>query len=518
MFELESRLARILRHTGAVFLLSLGAVSSACGSGEPELAPSDPPAQISQAVSNMGWWSLNSSNHNTLMDASTHLICSADPNPGMTANVNCYAPNASPYFESATVLATNWGTNSGANGHVIPGGGVKAVSILKRADLNPGAAKPGRANYEIHVLCEDNVVRYTFGDSDKFYQTYHFKDYYDFIYPTASDGTSLSFRKIMWMNEDDIGDDTYGPTLLWGLTYEGKLYYSDFWGSPWEYYDQGVRDMGRVSGRGATFLMTDGRVWYDSFASNLWAGWLPSFPSANIVAVGGLWALTDAGTGGRCTLTGCAGDANRVLHFDWTTFQWLPFGTALTQQGGWDLNAVGYYPIAAPQNCSACSPEVFGSIVDPHGFGTDNYYFDSTWRANQFAIGPLVGRYGQRMYFYNPRGDLPGQFQSCFTEWHADGSGGYYSESCQSQPCTQQENGTPCRSDGVCGGHSCWRCGHNGDPCCAGQTCPAGDGTMCNFYGSCSQCGGLGQICCAHGTCPLVMDGACGGDNRCYAL
>jgi hypothetical protein len=487
-----------LKRTAVVALTLV--VSIACSSGG--ATPDSDVSAVDQSLLREGWKSLNSANHNVNLDVSTHLICSADPN--VTADqVLCFRASGST-FENAEVVVTNWGVSKDPKSgfYRIAGGAVKSVSILRFREriLNP--ARPDAAVYKIYVLSADNVVRYTIGESDKFYEGDNFKKYSTFIAPVASNGAKLVFKKIMWMNEDGRNNDYVGKRRLFAITNDNKLYRTDASATAWQLHTINIKDMGHAGGLGATFLTTDGNVWYDVFSSdpNDFSGYLPRYAGANITAVGGLWALTDSGAGGSCDQSACAGDPQRILHFSWRKWKWEPWFNQLFD-AGYDISL--YFPLGNPVSCMqydangictqpAVSPLIRDSIVDPHGFGTDHIFCGSLgvcfdWR---FELGPFVGDARQRVYFYSTGliGEFPYPFHTCSDDWD-DTRDEYIQGSC-GNICTQREELS------YCGGAA-------GTP----QSC---------FSGTCQDCGAPGQPCCVGRVCPNGINVGCASDNRCY--
>jgi hypothetical protein len=460
---------------GALVLSAL--LLSACGSGE--AASSEPEAveSVTAAVMARGWKSLNGANHTLSMDVATHLGCSGDPN-GTADQVRCFRPNAD-NMESSYIFPTNWGTTPTNGQYRIAGGAVKSVALLRRAETN--VPRPNAGYYEVFVLSADNVVRYTAGNSDiTSLSGNDFKSYTDFVQPKSSDGKSLYFRKIMWMNEDSLASLT-GSRYLFALTYDGSLYRTGRHSPAWTLHTTGIKDMGDAGPIGATFLAADGRVWYDRFSDDPYdfSGFLPAYPGANITAVGGLYALTDYGKGGNCDTSGCNGDDRRVIHFSWKKWKWEPLPT---QYSNVQHPIDKYFPLASPQTCqtvdgtTACSPQVKDQILDPHGFGS-LYNPNASGSGRGFDLGPFVGRIGSRIYYYNPVGYFPAPFHACMPSWNSRNQT-YDRSVCG---CAQKEDTDYCgvNERKSCLAGSCQSCGARGQPCCVGRSCPGSSSLVC---------------------------------------
>lgn len=495
------------------WLLALGALAlCACSSAESSTNSLEAVASTSQPLIRPGWYSLASASHSSF-DVSMHLICAADAN-GTGDTVRCY--RATQYgFESYETLVTNWGTGTGAT-HPIPGGYVKSVAILRRPDIALQPKRPNAAAYEIYALGSDNTVRYTSGISDRWYEGDNFKSYTTFMWPVSADGLPLQFKKIMWMNEDGLDNSYAGKRMLFAITYDNKLYRTDRSQSAWQLHTTGIKDMGHASGMGATFLTTSGWVWYDRFSDDPkdFSGYLPKYSAANITAVGGLWALTDAGAGGGCNETFCAQDDKRVIRFSWRTWSWETWlaqlqASGFNVQSGPESYMGNYFPLAQPQSClenecidppacnqlrciePAVSPLVKGAIVDPNRFGSDYYPCavfgtQSICFDHSFDLGPFVARYGQRAYFYNPDANqLPVPFHTCMPKWD-DSTQDYDPSSC-GDVCATEEDGTYCGfgTDRACRSGVCQACGGSGQPCCVGKLCPNGTNLSCGSDNRC---------------------------------
>jgi hypothetical protein len=446
--------------------------ATGCSSGEVEPSPvGEAVAHVQQAVDSFCTFNPNISTVGSsrspidwkwlvqskpFMDVSTDLACAVSlASPG---KVVCYLPDT----VSTTPQAkdTNWGagcTPSGTNctGVPIESSAPEGVAILKHREK---PTRNGGGNYGVYVLLADSRVMVTRGDSDHWFDGDNFRTYSLFMSPVSSTGQSLSFKKIVWINEDGMTDWTLVPRLL-ALTKDNQLYYTDLTGTAWKFYMDGVRDMSHLAGRGDTIVFTNGQVHYGAFnPSGEYRGFLPNPPGETIVAVGGLYALTNDGCGGDCAdniSTFCAGDDTRILRFNWPKYKWEPMVTRLTQENSG--LASRFYPIGAAYTCSGCGPQVSQSIVDPHGFGGNNLT-----ASNSFNAGPFVfAAVGQRTHYYNPS-VLPFPFFQCTNANCA----GY---------CGQLSDGNPCPPDGVgprvCDNRQCLACGGNGQLPCPGQDC-----------------------------------------------
>lgn len=480
-FHVPGRIPRLAARAGALSCSAL--LFAACGSGEATSSAPEPVGSVTEPLMARGWKSLNGANHTLSMDVATHLGCSGDPN-GTADQVLCYRPNDD-YMASSYIFPTNWGTTPTNGQYRIPGGAVKSVALLRRRETN--VPRPNAGFYEVFVLSGDNVVRYTSGNSDiTSLSGEDFKAYTSFIQPKSSDGKTLSFRKIMWMNEDSSSTVT-GRRYLFALTYDGSLYRTDRDAGAWTLHTTGIKDMGDAGPIGATFLGTDGRVWYDRFSDDPYdfSGFLPTYPTANITAVGGLYALTDFGKGGNCDTSGCYGDGLRVIHFSWKKWKWEPLHIQYNDV----LHTIDkFYPLASPQTCQAvdgtttCSPEVKDQILDPHGFGS-LYNPNATGAGRGFDLGPFVGRVGSRIYYYNPVGFISAPFHACTAVWDSREKK-YDRPDCV---CGLQEDTDHCgvNERKSCLGGTCQSCGALGQACCVGRTCPGGRYLTCESDSRC---------------------------------
>jgi len=405
--------------------------------------------------SSPAWWSLGGSNHMAFMDAGIDLICAISLST--VGQVICYTPPSTPDQVFPSHI-TNWGLNGGGDTNgvpIAPNTIPIAVALVKDTSL---PKRSGGGYYAVTVLLSDSTVMITFGNTEEFYQGDNFATYQPFVSPVTTDGQPLSLKKIIWMNEDAGADPKLPGPYLWALSNDNKLYYDA--GGVWGFDSADVQDVSRIAGRGMTVLYTDGSIGYYDFQEGGY-GWLPNPPSENIVALGGLYALTDAGCGGDCSddnPTFCAGDDRRILHFNWLEWQWETFEDQLAQAGA---SVANYYPFAPPYTCSGCSPQMTESIVDPHGFGSNN-------DGAHFDVGPFVyWAGGSRIQFYTLQGGLPGQFHWCNPS----------SFSACYVVCGTQLDGTPCLqidgTPGACRGTAlqCQPCGDVNQVPCPGLDC-----------------------------------------------
>jgi len=487
-----------LPQTSVVFvglLASLTYVATGCSSGDLNPGPSgEPVAQEQEALdsfctydaskplagsatrSTEDWWSLGGTNLLPFVDVSTDLACGVSLST--VGQVVCFLPDT--YSTIAVAKITNWGGGCAANGSSCTGVPIassppRAVAILKHTEK---PARLGGSDYGVYVLLADSKVMVTRGESDHFYEGTNFKTYSLFISPVSSTGQSLSFKKIVWINEDGMADLSLTPRLL-ALTTDNALYYTDYSGAPWKHYIDGVRDMSHLPGRGDTIVFTNGQVHYGAFnPSGTWRGYLPNPSGSSIVAVGGTYALTNDGCHGDCAdniSTFCAGDDTRILHFDWPSWKWEPFASRLVLEKS--SLADTYYPIGPNYTCPNCSPQIAGSIVDPHGFGANVGPSGSP-----FNVGPFVNwAGGSRTQYYTPQnGLLPYPFPQCL---HSPCTG----------YCAELLDGTPCPADGptarVCNWGTCQACGGTSQFPCPGLDCSSVPGgaaaAVINSSGKC---------------------------------
>jgi hypothetical protein len=332
------------------------------------------------------------------------------------------------------------------------------VAILKHTEV---PYRSGGGTYGVYVLTADSRVMVTNGDSDKAYQGTNFETYSLFLPPVSSTGQTLSFKKIVWINEDGMaGNDPAVTPYLVALTTDNNLYYTTYAGKPWQGYLPGVRDVSHLPGRGDTVLFTSGQVEFGAFSGPwAWSGLLPSPPNGStIVAVGGMYALTNDGCHGDCTnkiSTFCTGDDTRILRFDWPTWKWEPYVARLTEQN--PSHAASYYPISAGYICTNCSPQISTSIIDPHGFGSNTVPPGN-------PVGPFVhDDSSQRLQFYSPQSAPLAYPLAVCTGSSCAGS------------CGQRPDGTPCEFDQsnggairVCTAGLCQACGGTNQPLCPG--------------------------------------------------
>jgi hypothetical protein len=463
--------------------------ATGCSSGELEPSPSgETVAQAQQAVDSFctydpsiptvggsrtatHWKSLGGSNFPSAVDVNTDLACVLGIfTPGQ---VICYFPDT--LTTPAIPKITNWGSGcdssgSGCTGVPVASSPPKGVAILKHTQK---PRRNGGAYYGIYVLLQDNRVMVTQGDSDHWFEGDNFKSYSLFVSPVSSTGQTLSFQKIVWVNEVGMSDFTVIPRLL-GLTTDNALYYTDPSRPAWQLFKQGVRDVSHLPGRGDTMVLTTGEVYYGAFNPiNEWRGYLPPpLGGSNIVAVGGMYALTNDGCHGNCAenmSTFCAGDDTRILHFDWLKWKWEPLAW-IAQQDSRFMN--GYYPIEPGYTCNGCSPQITKTIVDPHGFGGNIAPIDS------FNVGPFVFTpVGQRIQYYNPPiRPILSELQQCMNGACAG-------------DCGQLLDGTPCPPDGVgarvCENRQCKACGGAGQFPCPGLDCSKVPEGAVVHYGRC---------------------------------
>jgi hypothetical protein len=470
---------RSLPRTAVVFAaLSASLIyATGCSSGGLEPSPSvEAAAHVEQAVDSFctgnpnlptvgsnrsptAWkWLVQST---PFMDVNTDLACAVSlANPGA---VMCYLPDVASSPPQARI--TNWGagctsssgTTQTCTGVPVASSAPRGVAILKHREV---ARRNGGGNYGVYVLLADSRVMVTRGDTDHWFEGQNFKTYSLFMSPVSSTGQSLSFKKIVWINEDGMTDWTVIPRLL-ALTNDNQLYYTDLTGTAWKFYMDGVRDMSHLPGRGDTIVFTGGQVHYGAFnPSSEYRGYLPNPPGETIVAVGGFYALTNDGCGGNCAdniSTFCAGDDTRILRFDWPKYKWEPVVNRLAESN--PGLASSFYPIGAGYACSGCGPQVTTSIVDPHGFGGNNLNTSSSFNTGPFVYAAV----GSRTHYYNPQ---PTALPSPVFQCKNGDCGGY---------CGHLSDGSPCPADGVgprvCDNQQCVACGGTNQFPCPGLDC-----------------------------------------------
>jgi len=412
------------------------------------------------------WWSLGGGNFKPYADASNDLVCGVSvSDPGQ---VHCSVPSGAQ--GELTSKITNWGVPHLPSGETAPiRANATPIAVALRKWTEPPwktRYRPGGAHYNLYVLFSDSYVFVTNGDSDHFYEGENFKSYLFYQAPTAWDGENLTFKKIIVANEDFALDPNMEPAAIYALTNDNRLFYkTDTMGS-WMGFDNNVQDMGHLPGHGMTILYTDGTLTYRSLDFRTWNGTLPKPTGFNITAVGGTYALTDAGCGGACAdnmSTFCAGDDDRILHFNWSKWKWERLQDQLAPY------AAQYYPMEPVYVCPNCSPQWGVSIVDPHGLGSN--------ASASFDLGPFVyWTGGQRVRFYNMKTALQGEVHQCAPQASGTCSG----------PCAMQTDGTPCPGNvpSVCFQKVCQPCGAIGGRACPEQACNGGG--VASESGSCA--------------------------------
>jgi hypothetical protein len=395
------------------------------------------------------WANLGGGNFMPYADASNDLVCGVSiSSPGQVA---CFVPSATK--GELDYKITNWGGAPPTGAPIWENVTPIAVALAKWTDL---PTRAGGAHYTLFVLLSDSTVVNTDGESDHFYEGQNFKSYRFFIPPFTYDGEHLSFKKIVYANEDFGRDPDMEPQALYALTNDNRLFFKAPGSTWWRPFESNVQDMGHMPGHGMTVLYTDGSLSYFSLDFRTWNGRLPNPSGFNIIAVGGTYALTDAGCGGACAAnisTFCAGDDDRILHFNWAKWKWERLQDQLAPY------AAQYYPMEPVYVCPNCSPQWGLSIVDPHGLGSNAF--------PSFDLGPFVyWSGGQRVRFYNMKTDLQGELHQCTPQTSGTCSG----------PCAMQTNGTPCPGNvpSVCYQKVCQACGGEGQRACPALACASG--------------------------------------------
>jgi hypothetical protein len=284
-----------------------------------------------------------------VMDAAEGLACAASLDATMP--VTCLIAdgldgNKIPRLQRTEVA---WGLAS------IPGGGVKSISILKRADISS-------TYYQVFLLTADGKIRYGSGDARNaatWYDTNaaNFKTLAVHSESKNNNGQAICMKKIMWMNDYALRyAQPPAPIVLLGLSCDGNSLYW-YKANGWNLWrTEGYSDMGDMLGWGATFLLKDGRLmWSDILTVKHFA---PP-PGVTIGAIGGRFALSRDTVNGTCTANvGCQGDATRIWYWDnvsWKLYG-LPGATALPS------------PYSCPQ-ASCVGPHFRQTIVDATDFG-----------------------------------------------------------------------------------------------------------------------------------------------------
>jgi hypothetical protein len=208
------------RRTGSKFVFSglfsgVAYLAAGCSSGDfkNEETVAQQTAAIAMCTNNPGdstgaaipppspaWWSLGGGNFKPYADASNDLVCGVSiSDPGQ---VYCFVPEGA--AGELTTKITNWGVPhlpSGATAPIRANATPIAVALRKWTERNP-QPRFGGAHYNLYVLFSDSYVYVTSGDSDHFFQGENFKSYLPYVAPIAWNGENLTFKKIIWANED----------------------------------------------------------------------------------------------------------------------------------------------------------------------------------------------------------------------------------------------------------------------------------------------------------------------------